>query len=116
MDRFGTSINLNCRQAGPPPDCFATFLEHAPSGRRNTESWNCGSRNYAPYPAQFFDALADARSFGMQFHDPTGQNHFPVDAADIADAKLVIRNFRPVDHFTRRITVPARTLSDWLER
>jgi hypothetical protein len=40
---------------------------------------------------------------------------FAVDAPDIGEAQVVIRNYRAVNHFTRTVTTPERTLSEWLQ-
>lgn len=118
VSELGDSVRLGCLQAGPPPDCYSWFLEHTPSGRRNVEEYACYRRDYSPYFAQFLpNALAQfGRAMQIRFHDPTGQAHYAVDAPDISEAKVVIRNYQPLEHFTRTITTPERPLSEWLAK
>jgi hypothetical protein len=40
---------------------------------------------------------------------------YDVDAPDIGEAQVVIRNYRTLDHFTRTVTTPERPLSEWLQ-
>ena len=106
---------MGCMQAGPPPDCYSWFLEHMPSGRRNWEEYGCDRRDYSPYLAQFFpNALAHFNISDIRFHDPTRQAHYDVDEPDIAEAKVIIRNYRPLEHFTRTVTTPEKPLRERL--
>lgn len=114
---FGDAIVLNCMQAGRLPDCYSRFLEHLPSGRRNTTDFACSNRDYSPTFAQFFpDSVVRFGSPVLSFHDPTGDVHYPVDAQDIAQSQVIIRNYRALDHFTRTVTTPESPLSDWLAK
>jgi hypothetical protein len=39
-----------------------------------------------------------------------------VDAQDIGQAQVVIRNYRTLDHFMRTVTTPEAALSNWLAK
>jgi hypothetical protein len=92
---------------------YATaFLEHVPSGRRNSER-TFGHPDYAPYFGQY---LADAISrFGtdLPFHDPSELARYPVDAAQLRESQVVLRVYQPWDHFTRTVVIPDIRRQDW---
>jgi hypothetical protein len=115
VNQLGDSIVVNCMQAGRRPDCYSEVLEHTPSGRHNSPMSDCSDRDYSPYFAQSYpDSVV---RFGRQlpFHDPISNTPYEVDAPDIGEAQVVIRNYRTVDHFTRTVTTPDRPLSEWLQ-
>jgi hypothetical protein len=108
----GTNVELRCLQAGKTPSCGTLFLEHAPSGRRNPAISFC-SPDYAPYLRQ---AVPDAMGrFGrnLPFRDPTGLAHYPVDGSQLTESQVVLRTYKPLDHFTRRLVIPEIRLKDW---
>jgi hypothetical protein len=116
VNQMGDSVLLNCMQAAKPPVCYSQFLLHAPSGRTNPVNYECSARNYAPYFAQFFPDSVARFGVHLPFHDPTGQYLRPVDAPQIGQAQVIIRNYRTLAHFSRTVTTPERPLRDWLAR
>jgi hypothetical protein len=115
VNQLGDSIVLNCIQAGRRPDCYSQVLEHTRSGRRNSVMWECSDRDYSPYFAQFFPDSVVRFGSPLPFHDPMANTPYDVDAPDIGEAQVVIRNYRTLDHFTRTVTTPERPLSEWLQ-
>jgi hypothetical protein len=109
-----TAVQLRCVQPGNKPNCFTSFLENASTGQRNPARSAC-SPNYSPYVGGFVDALS---RFGANslFRDPTGLAHYPVDAAQLRNTRMVVRVYRTEDHFTQRVTVPAIRLGEWVIR
>jgi hypothetical protein len=108
----GTSVQLRCVEAGPSPSCGTLFLEHTPSGRRNPEISACRP-DYTPY---FGGTIQNAMShFGtsLPFRDPSGLARYPVDGPQLPESQVVLRVYRPQDHFTRRLVVPDIRLKDW---
>ena len=117
MDEEGDDIRVRCLQAGGTAGCVSAFLEHAPSGRRNPARFVCWP-SYSPYFAQYLpDAMSRMRA-SFPFRDLSGLAKYPVDASQIPESRLVIRVFRPQEHFTRQLVIPSIRLSDWesLER
>ena len=109
-----TAVQLRCIRSGNRPDCSTSFLESAATGQRNPARSSCSS-NYSPFVAWWMDAMT---RFGINslFRDPTGLAQYPVDASQLRDTRLVVRVYRPEDHFARRVAVPAVRLSEWVAR
>jgi hypothetical protein len=108
----GTSVNVRCLEPGWAPTCASAFLEHVPSGRRNSARSACRP-NYAPF-APWDEADAMMRfGVGLPFHDASGLAQYPVDGSQLADSRVVLRIYQPVDHFTRRLVIPEIRLTDW---
>ena len=53
--------------------------------------------------------------FGMTlpFFDPSGLAQYPVEGSQLGESRVVLRVYRPVDHFTRRLVIPEIRLRDW---
>jgi hypothetical protein len=108
-----TQVTLRCLQAGKTPSCGTVFLEHVPSGRRNPPIPFCDP-DYSPYERR--RVIPDAMGrFGrnLPFRDPTGLAHYPVDGSQLAESRVVLRTYQPLDHFTRRLVIPEIRLKDW---
>jgi hypothetical protein len=50
---------------------------------------------------------------GLPFHDPSGLAQYPVDGSQLAESRVVLRIYQPLDHFTRRLVIPEIRLKDW---
>ena len=109
-----TAVQLRCIRSGNRPDCSTSFLEKAATGQRNPVRSSCSS-NYSPFVAWWMDAMT---RFGVNspFRDPTGLAHYPVDGSQLRDTRMIVRVYRPEDHFTRRVTIPSVRLSEWVAR
>lgn len=57
--------------------------------------------------------MRDCYGFGVQFSDPSGLLHFPVDGARIRQAQIAITTYEPRNHFTQQLVIPEIRLSDW---
>ncbi len=112
VDSDGDGIVFHCLQAGAPPTCLAIFLEHAASGRRNPEQFACPA-DYSPYFGKL--VYDDMSRFGTElpFLDLNGLAEYPVDGSMLQDSRVVLRNYEPAGHFTRKIEIPSVTLADW---
>jgi hypothetical protein len=108
LNQLGDSSQLSCVQVGAPANCYSTFLSNFATGHRDPPAYNCRP-DYSP---DFTQLYPDSISHLMS--GPAGM--FPLDAADIASAKVVIRNYRPVDHFTRTVETSEKPLSEWLAK
>jgi hypothetical protein len=112
MNHDGTAIVVSCRAAGELPMCMSMVLEHAASGRRNPEKFDC-ELNYQPTPLRFYEDAIDHAETKLPFGDAAGAALFPVGPAQLRDAQVVLSVFEPEDHFSRRIVVPHFRLRDW---
>ena len=113
MNDAESDIRLMCLQAGKAPSCATAFLEYMPSGQRNPEVSSCAA-DYAPFfrGSLINDALSRFRT-NLPFRDPNGLVHYQVDAPKLAESRIVVRTYGAVDHFTRRLVIPAIRLRDW---
>jgi len=112
LDEDGDEIELKCVQAGNAPACASVFLENSKTGERNPPMTVCNP-DYAPYFGKFlFD---DMSRFGtdLRFADPSGLTKFPVGEKQLNDARVVMRLYRPTEHFTRKIVLENLRMSDW---
>ena len=108
-----TAVQFRCDQAGREPGCLTYLLEHTPSGQKNPDGFGCEA-DYVPYIA--WQLIPDALwRFGtnLPFRDATGLAKYPVDGSKLNESQAVMRVYRPVDHFTRKLVIPAIRLSDW---
>ena len=108
----GTRVLFRCLQPGERPQCLVVVLEHTPTGQRNPEVSMCAP-DYAPYRGHVLpDALS--RFMGaLPFYDPSGAIRYPVGGPQLAEARVVVTDFRPTSHFVRRIVIPSVRLQDW---
>ena len=69
--------------------------------------------DYAPYRGHVLpDALS--RFMGaLPFYDPSGAIRYPVGGPQLAEARVVVTDFRPTSHFVRRIVIPSVRLQVW---
>jgi len=113
LDPSGTVVRFRCLAAGKGPSCVTLFLEHVPSGRRNPEVSYCEG-DYAPFFGRYFPDDAMTR-FGssLRFRDPSGLARYPVDGPQLSESQVVVRVYRPQDHFTRKLVFPEIRLKDW---
>jgi hypothetical protein len=112
VDDAGIRVLFGCLQPGERPSCLTVVLEHTPTRQRNPEVSLCVPE-YTPYPGH---TLPDALSrFGgrLPFYDPSGLIRYPVGGPQLAEARVLVTNFRPTEHFVRRVVIPAVRLQDW---
>jgi len=112
VDDSGTRILFECLQPGERPPCLAVVVEHMPTRQHNPEVSLCAP-DYSPYPGH---VIPDAISrFGgrLPFYDPSGSIHYPVGGPELPESRVVVTNFRPKEHFVRRVVISAVRLQDW---
>jgi hypothetical protein len=112
VDDAGTRVLFQCLQPGERPSCLDVVLEHTPTGRRNPDVSLCVP-DYTPYPGHTFpDALS---RFGgrLPFYDPSGLVQYPVGGPQLPEARVLVTAFQPMQHFVRRVVIPAVRLEDW---
>ncbi len=103
-------ISLHCRQMGRAPFCYSATL-YGPAGSHNPEVFKCRA-DYRPYLPALPNILA---YFGLNLpvRDKSGMAHYPVDAAQLADAYLVMKIYAVSEHFVRAVAdVPFRVTND----
>jgi hypothetical protein len=107
-----TSIQLSCLHAGIGPNCGSVFLENTLTGQRNPVRTAC-TTNYSPWVDTIDGDAVIRMGMIVPFRDASGLAHYPVDGSQLADARVVARLYRPLDHFSRRVLIPSIRLSDW---
>lgn len=112
LNHEGTAIVVACRAAGELPPCMSMVLEQTTSARRNPEKFDC-ELNYQPAPLRFSEDPIDHSETKLTFRDASGSAPFPVGAAQLQDAQVVLSVYEPADHFSRRVVVPQFRLRDW---
>ncbi len=109
-----TAVELRCIQLSKAPICGTIFLENVSTGARNPLHSICSSayglsRNLASYVSD----VTARYGANVSFRDATGLAKYPVDGSQLAQSRVVIRVYEPVDHFTRTVTIPSVRLEDW---
>jgi len=112
VNEAGTALELHCLQQGKGPICGTVLLENAATGERNPPRSVCRS-DYAPYLDRPLPDSLERFGTMLPFRDPTGLAKFPVDGAQLAQARVVIRVYEPEQHFTQSLTIPQIKLRDW---
>lgn len=117
IDAEGDDVELRCLNTNSPPRCLTAYLEYTPGGLRNPETHRCFPW-YNPFPMEFGPngiwGAIDPVGLNVAFYDRSGLTHYPVDGSKIADSRLVIQTYRPRDHFTRHLDIPAIRLADFI--
>jgi hypothetical protein len=49
----------------------------------------------------------------LPFRDANGLAKYPVDGSKLNESQAVMRVYRPIDHFNRKLAIPDVRLSDW---
>jgi hypothetical protein len=109
-----TAVELHCMQLSRAPICATVFLEDASTGMRNPPRSICSSayglsRNLISYASN----VTAHYGGDIPFRDSTGLAKYPVGGSQLAQARVVIRLYEPVDHFTRTLVIPNIRLGDW---
>lgn len=113
VDEEGDDIELGCLQAGPSSTCASVVLENPINGRRNPATVRCVP-DYAPYPAQVYPDSISHWGGSIQFRDVHRLAMYPVDGSQISVAKVNLKSYRPVAHFTRQLVIPQLQPKDWI--
>ena len=103
---------FRCLQPGERPPCLTVVLEHGPTGRRNPDVSMCAP-DYSPYPGHVLPDAVSRFIGALPFFDPSGLIHYPVGGPQLAEARVVVNDFRPAGHFVTRVVIPAARLQDW---
>ncbi|MGH9689384.1 MAG: hypothetical protein ACRD5K_20150, partial [Candidatus Acidiferrales bacterium] len=113
VDEEGDDVELGCLKAGLPPSCFSAALENPLNGLRNPLNIRCVP-DYAPYAVQVYPDSVTRWGGSVQFRDVHGLAKFPVDGSQISSARLFLKSYRPVVHFTRQLIIPRLRPNDWI--
>ena len=106
-----TAVEMHCMQLGRGPICATIFLENASTGAQNPPRAICRG-DYGLLWVPLPDVMARYAG-NVPFRDATGLAKYPVDGSQLAESRVVIRLYEPVDHFTRTVTIPSIRLGDW---
>ncbi len=112
IDNNGDSVAVGCINTGSFPTCITATLENRVSGQRNPTIDRC-LPDYRPYTGHFDPNPMSNFRLGLSFRDPQGLAKYPVDSSQLSDARVLLKSYKPVAHFTRHITTPEIHLSDW---
>jgi hypothetical protein len=112
LDYNGNSLNLSCIKLGTPPSCSTVVLENTATGQKNPTS-SRRFANYAPYTTYGLGEVMQPSTYRQAVRDPQGLAKYPVDGSQLANARIYIKTYKPVAHFTRHLTIPEIRLSDW---
>jgi hypothetical protein len=107
-----TAIEVACRQVGMLPPCVSATLE---GKTRNPEKFDC-NLTYEPAVMRFSTEPVVQFQIKLPVRDAAGGARFEVDESQLGTARVVLRSYAPVDHFTRRIVIPQFRLDDWRAR
>lgn len=102
-DPSGLSIQLRCRQIGPPPVCVSAAL-FGPDGRHDPQLWDCNP-DYRPDLPGFTNVLR-FYSLDVPIRDPLGVASYPVNPAELSHSYLLISIYGARDHFARALVLP----------
>ena len=106
-----TAVELHCMQLRRAPICATVFLENFSTGAQNPPRAICRG-DYGLLWVPLPDVIARYAG-NVPFRDATGLAKYPVDGSQLAESKVVIRLYEPVDHFTRTLEIPNIRLEDW---
>jgi len=113
VDEEGDDIELGCLRAGASSTCASIVLENPANGRRNPATVRCVP-DYAPYPAQVYPDSISHWGGSIQFRDVHRLAMYPVDGSQLSSARVDLKSYRPVAHFTRQLIIPKLQPNDWI--
>jgi len=104
-DAEGDDIVVGCLKTGRAPDCVSGTLQNRLTREHNPEDYLCRP-DYSPVAVPYLDPVRQYEG-ELEYRDPKGLAKYPVDEAQIQNADVVLRSFRPQAHFTRRLVIPS---------
>lgn len=105
VNRSATSVRLKCVQAGNSFSCASVFIENPVTGLRNPAQSGCPG-DYSPYQRIDFPDAIGRRQINLAVRDASGLAKYPVDSSQLRSARVVLRIYKPEDHFRRRMVIP----------
>lgn len=112
VDGDGDDVELLCIATGRIPTCTSAVLENSTNGKQNP-ALNICLPDYSPYTRPFMRFPMYPFGLNLSFRDPQGLAKYPVDSAQLADAQVALKTYKPVVHFTRHLTISAIRPADW---
>jgi hypothetical protein len=112
IDEDGDEVELGCVNTGRAPTCVSLTLENPTHGKRNPADVYCDP-DYTPYPVHVYPDAMSQLAYAIRFRDVHGLAKYPVDGSQLADARVLLKSYRPHAHFTRRLVIPEIRLSEW---
>ena len=112
VDADGDDIEIGCTKTGSSPQCVTIALENPRNGRRNPEAVYC-EPDYAPLRPHFHPDAMSHFGADVKFNDLQQLAKYPVDGSQLADARISLKSYEPVAHFTRHLIIPDIRLDDW---
>jgi hypothetical protein len=112
IDQDADEVELGCLTNVGVPSCATVVLEDPQSSKRNPELHLC-DLSYGPFHRVAQEDVIGRSRLSIPFRDPTGLAHYPVDAAAIGHARIVLTAFDPVAHFRSAVAIPNLRLVEW---
>jgi len=113
LDNDGDEVMVACvRTTHLPTACDTAVLENPVSGKQNSLRTNC-STDWLPDNAHYYPNALNYAFSDLAFRDPQGLTKYPVDSAQLAQARVSIKTYKPIAHFTRHLVIPEIRLGDW---
>lgn len=113
LDDDGDEVVMACVGTSRlPTACITVVLENVVTGQQNPLRNDCGT-DWLPDNAHYLPNALVYALFDLTLHDPQGLTKYPVDGAQLAQARVSIKTYKPVAHFTRHLAIPEIRLGDW---
>jgi hypothetical protein len=113
LDDDGDEVMVACvRTSYLPTACDTAALENPVTGKQNPLSSHC-STDWLPDNTHYYPNALTYALFDLPFRDPQGLAKYPVDSAQLAQARVSIKAYKPVARFTRHLVIPEIRLGDW---
>lgn len=112
IDNDGDEVEILCIGPSDAPSCGNAVLENPVSGKRNPPRNFCFP-DYRPYTTPFMRFAMSPFGIDLNFRDPQGLAKYPVDSAQLADAQVALKTYKPVAHFTRHLVISEIRPGDW---
>lgn len=113
LDDDGDEVMVACaRTTQLPTACATAVLENAVNGKQNPLSSNC-STDWLPDDTHYYPNALNYAFFDLAFRDPQGLAKYPVDGAQLAQARVSIKAYKTIAYFTRHLVIPQIRLGDW---
>ena len=108
-----TAVALRCRGIGNPAQCISAVLIDPSDNAQNPTVHGCLS-DYSPFYGRYRPPdTIEHTAFNLNFRDPSGLIHYPVDGSQVGRSNVILKSYRVDGHFTTHLVIPAILLNDW---
>jgi len=103
-------VELGCTPV-PKTYCYTAVFENPPAPYVHRSELSCAG-DYRPFPGRILPG-GSSISVSAFLYDPAHVVSYPTGSDELFKSKITLTEYRPVDHFKRKLVIPNVRRSDW---